>query len=272
MGETSKEALRDSIIAALNVRLPTQPFGVFFSGGVDSSLLALLCKQHSTVPFTCYTVGFRTGDMEDAGDITWARKAAESIGITHVEKVFDLDEAEAIIEQTVKILPKPAKVGADFVVKVGVGAVIVAAASIAKEKTFFGGIGTEEIFAGYERHAKSDDINEECWRGLEVMHARDFVRDAAIGDALSLTLLTPFLDPKVVVEAMRLPGDMKINARHKKVVLREIAEELGLPKEIAWRKKSGAQYGSKFDMALKKLAKKNGFRYKHEYLESLLNK
>ncbi len=210
--------------------------------------------------------------MADAGDIIWARKAAKAIGVHHVEKVFNIDEAQKIIEKTIRLLPAPAIIDADYVVKVGVGSVVVAAAGIAREKAFFGGIGTEEIFAGYERHAKAGDINEECWRGLAAMHARDFVRDATLGSALRIDLFTPFLDPSVIIEAMRIPSSMKIDASHKKVVLRHIAEELGLPKDIAWRKKSGAQYGSRFDAALTKLAKKEGLSKKAEYLRSVLEK
>ncbi len=210
--------------------------------------------------------------MSDAGDIIWARKAAAAIGVEHVEKIFDIDEAQAIIEKTVAHLARPSIVDADYVVKVGVGSVVVAAASIAKESIFFGGIGTEEIFAGYERHAKASDVNEECWRGLSAMHARDFVRDAALAFALGIDFRTPFLDPNVIIEGMRIPGNIKIGNAHKKVVLRRIAEEIGLPKDIAWRKKSGAQYGSRFDAAISKLAKKNGFSKKAEYLQNILEK
>ena len=45
---------------------------------------------------------------------------------------------------------------------------------------------------------------------------------------------------------------------------------LGLKKEFAFRKKKAAQYGSNFDKAILKLAKKNGFKYKKEYLDYLL--
>jgi asparagine synthase (glutamine-hydrolysing) len=161
-------------------------------------------------------------------------------------------------------------VDADYVVKAGVSSVVIAAKSIAKDDVFFSGLGSEEIFAGYDRHAKSEDISEECWRGLEGMRARDLVRDASVGKALGITLLTPFLDEEVIVEAMRIPGREKIVGEHKKAVLRQAAEELGLPREIAWRRKQGAQYGSRFDKALDRLAARHGFRYKKEYLESLL--
>jgi asparagine synthase (glutamine-hydrolysing) len=101
------------------------------------------------------------------------------------------------------------------------------------------------------------------------MWSRDLYRDVKLGGALGIDLLVPFLDEDVVVEAMKFSGSSKIKGEHKKVILREIAEEMGLPKEFAWRKKQGAQYGSKFDVAIEKLRRMNKFETKREYVESL---
>jgi asparagine synthase (glutamine-hydrolysing) len=49
-----------------------------------------------------------------------------------------------------------------------------------------------------------------------------------------------------------------------------MAEKLGLPKEFSWRKKVAAQYGSGVDKNIGNLAKRKGFKYKKDYLESLL--
>ena len=53
--------------------------------------------------------------------------------------------------------------------------------------------------------------------------------------------------------------------------LREIAEDMGLDKEFAYRKKKAAQYGSNFVKGIDKLAKKHGFNTKKEYLQRLLS-
>ena len=267
-GEKSKDILQSSLVSAIIKRIPSQKFGLFLSGGVDSSFISLVLNHHK-IPFRAYTVGFLEGDMELSNDIIFARKIAKELSLDYHEKIYSLLEAEEIILKTVSILEKPQQIDADYVVKIGVGSVIVACAGIAQEKTFFSGIGSEEIFAGYDRHAKADDINEECWRGLSMMWQRDFSRDGAIGNALGITYLTPFLDEQVIVEAMKFPGPEKIVGDQKKVILRRIAQEYGLSKEIAWRKKQGAQYGSKFDIALEKLAKKYGYKTKGEYLQSL---
>ena len=72
---------------------------------------------------------------------------------------------------------------------------------------------------------------------------------------LGIKVLVPFLDDEVIKAAMGIPGERKLNPEHRKIILREIAEELGLLKEIAWRKKLGAQYGSGFDKVMDKSAK-----------------
>ena len=47
-----------------------------------------------------------------------------------------------------------------------------------------------------------------------------------------------------------------------------VAEDMGLPKEFAYRKKRAAQYGSNFDRAIARLAKRNGFKYKFDFIKS----
>lgn len=267
-----KQELKQAIVSAVKKRIPGQRFAIFFSGGVDSSLIALLCKKQGA-DFVCYTVGYQTEGMEPPKDIRWAQKAAEDLGLELVSRTFNLKDAEGIIRKVVKILPRK-KVDTQYVTNVGVGAVLVAVHSLAKEKIFFSGLGSEEIFAGYERHLAGEgekEKHEECWRGLENIYTRDLMRDLPIADALGIRIEMPFLDDSVIKAGMRIHINKKIDRQHKKIILREIAEELGLPEEFAWRKKLGAQYGSKFDRAIKKLALRDGLRYRREYLEKLIS-
>jgi diphthine-ammonia ligase len=268
-GSPDKEKLKQAIIAAVKKRIPKEPFGIFFSGGLDSAVIALICKQLG-LKFTCYTVGFKHEASEIPWDVFYAREMAKKFGLNHVEKLYDVKEASDIIKEAVKIFPKPKEFNTTYYVTIDVASVVIAAKKIAKEKIFFSGLGSEEIFAGYNRHLKCEDVNEECWKGLKEMWSRDLYRDVTLGSALGIDLLVPLLDEDVIIEAMKFEGSKKISKEHKKIIFREVAEELGLPKEFAWRKKQGAQYGSKFDRAIEKLAKMNGFKYKQEYVESLM--
>lgn len=236
-------------------------FGVLLSGGVDSSFLVLLLKKLG-YRFPCFSVGI-TGSK----DLAAAKYAAAKLKLKLISKEFTVAAAGKIIKEAVEILKT------DNPVTIGIAATEVAALKLAaanKVMVLFSGLGSEEIFAGYQRHAAAKDVNEECWSGLKGMWSRDFVRDFAVAAEFKATALTPFLDKNVVVVTMRARPEWKISNGEKKLILREIAAAAGLPKDIAFRPKMAAQYGSGFDRALEKLARAAGFRNKRDYLFSLL--
>ena len=57
--------LKHDIPVAITNRMPAKPFGVLFSGGLDSTLIAVVCKR-AAAPFTCYTVGLKAAGLEFA--------------------------------------------------------------------------------------------------------------------------------------------------------------------------------------------------------------
>jgi len=250
--------LKNSFEKAIEKRMKgIDNFGIFFSGGIDSTLIAF-CAKKSGKKFTCYSVG-----IESSKDLEWAKRISEKLGFDLKLRVFTIEEAGKIIKKAVNI------VGAD-VVRAGVASVVIACYEISKkEKIFFSGLGSEELFAGYERHALAKDVNEECISGLKSMWQRDLTRDAAIAEKYGFEIRTPFLDEDLIRISAKIPAEFKISREHKKIILREFAEEIGLPGEFAWRKKLAAQYGSGFDRAMEKLAKRNKFKTKKEYLVSL---
>lgn len=156
------------------------------------------------------------------------------------------------------------------VVKVGVALTFFVACEMAKEdgcKVIFSGLGSEEIFAGYERHKNSVDINQECLSGLRKMYERDLYRDDVITMYNGMELRLPFLDAELVAFALKISDKYKIKGDITKYILREIALQKEIPRAYAFRKKTAAQYGSKFDYALGKLAKQNKFSSKSAYLK-----
>ena len=264
--ERAKRELANAIINSVKKRA-LQKFGILFSGGVDSSLIAFISKQLK-FNFTCYTVG-----IENSDDIAWAKKAADEYKLSFKYKTLSLEEFENALKEAIGILND-----AD-IVKASVGAVLYAAGKLALadgNNVLFGGLGSEEIFAGYKRHEDAlqkdnfEALHKECWSGIKKMWKRDLTRDFSVAKALGIELRTPFLDKDVIKTAMGIHPMFKIDKENKKIILREAAEFIGLKKEFAWRKKQAAQYGSNFVNGIEKLAKKNGFKYKKDYLQSLL--
>ena len=209
--DKAKEVLKECLTNAVKTRA-SNSFGLLFSGGIDSTTIALILKQLG-YEFTCYSVG-----MENSKDLVSAQEVAKELGLKLKTRTLDIDEVEKAIQETTKILREP------NVVKVGVGAVFYEAMKLAKQdelKSVFTGLGSEEIFAGYERHLNVKDINEECWQGLISMWERDLKRDYLIAKALDFELKTPFLDKDVIKTAMMMPGEFKISKGYKKYILRE---------------------------------------------------
>ncbi len=256
-----KQKVKQSLVEAVKKRFQDNS-AILFSGGVDSSTIALIAKILGK-KFCCYTAGFKDSNFKMPEDVLWAKRVAKKLGFNLKVNMFNLKEIEKVFEKTVRILGENTNV-----VNVGVGGVIMACSEIIEEKVVFSGLGSEEIFAGYDRHRKNPS-NKECWDGLKNMHKRDFLRDTAIAGFLKVSLKTPFLDQELIKSAMAVSFSHKIKDELTKIILRDVAFELGLPKEFAYRPKRAAQYGSSFDRALKKLAKTNKFIFKKDYLESL---
>ncbi len=245
--------------------------GLLFSGGVDSTIIGYILKKNR-VPFTAMTVGFWDENLKEPEDVLIARKIAKELEFDQYEKIYNIEEMEFLFKRTCLILGKELA----NVVNVGVGAVEFAGieqlhAHDPEIRAIFGGLGSEEIYAGYQRHAKAVNVHEECWRGLKLMYERDILRDIAISKALNISFCTPFLDEEVISYSMNIPDYLKISQVMNKLIIREAAILLGIPEKYAMRPKKAAQYGSRIDSALDKIAKRKGFIYKQDYLTSLLN-
>ena len=268
--ERAKRKLMEEIQQALLKRTKNLgKFGVLFSGGVDSTLLAFLCKKNN-LDFTCYTIG-----LENSQDVEYAKIIAERYDLSLKYRILTLEEFENVIKDTIKVLES------HDIVWVSVGSVLYATAKLAlldNIKILFGGLGTEEIFAGYKRHEESfrshdfEALHRECWSGLKNMWQRDLLRDFKIAKHLGVELRTPYMDEEVIKTAMSIHPMHKLDQEQKKIILREAAEDFGLDREFAGRKKKAAQYGSNFVKGIDKLAKKHGFQTKKEYLQSLANR
>jgi len=136
------------------------------------------------------------------------------------------------------------------------------------EGSLNGSIDHEEALKGNDFEA----LHRECWLGLNNMWQRDLLRDFKIAKHLGVELRTPYMDEEVIKTAMSIHPMYKLDQEQKKIILREAAEDFGLDKEFAQRKKKAAQDGSNFIKGIDKLAKKHGFQTKKEYLQSLANR
>ncbi|HLC63518.1 MAG TPA: asparagine synthase-related protein [Candidatus Nanoarchaeia archaeon] len=274
--EEAKKALEYSILTALKPILDKgmhrvdkgnagSPYtALLFSGGIDSTLIAFLSKKLG-YNLLCYAFGFK-----DSPDILAARAIAKEYKFQLKEHIIKEEELEPAIKTAIEILKT------NDITKVSIGALIVIACQSAKQdgvKTLLTGSGTEDTLAGYQKHSKAlaeNRLAEELKQGLLTLYERDLSRDLPIAKHFNIELDSPYLDENYIKTALSIDNKFKINNQHRKLILREIALDLGIKEEFSFRKKVAAQYGSRILKEMDKLARKQGFKNKEEYLKFLM--
>ena len=227
--------------------------GVIFSGGVDSSILAMLLKDISCnkkLDITLYAVG-----REGSKDLEAAKYAAEYLELPLKTQLITEELIKEHIGEVVHAI------GDDNLMKVGVGLTTYFACRMAHEdgqKVAISGQGADELFGGYNRYLKSyeeDTLEFEIRQDISNMYHVNLERDDACAMLSSVELRLPFLDEKLVEYAVNLPIRYKISGPGdvlRKNILRKLAFNEGLDTEIAYRPKKAAQYGTGIDKILRK--------------------
>ncbi|MFA5888219.1 MAG: diphthine--ammonia ligase [Candidatus Nanoarchaeia archaeon] len=254
--DNSLNEVKKALMQAVKSRIPKERFGILFSGGLDSVIIARICRELKA-DFICYTIGF----TKDAQDIEKAQEAAKALNFKLKTRIAD---AESILKKVIPILNDSNPIQA------GVAMPLYAACEMAKEdvKVVLNGTGADELFAGYARYKKTNTLNKDCRKDFLAIQTKDCIRDQLIAKANGLEAISPFMDEELAKIALSLPPEKKLG-EHNKLILRQIAISMGVPEEIALRAKKAAQYGSNADKAIEKLAKGSS---KTEYLSSLLKK
>ena len=227
--------------------------GVIFSGGVDSSYLALLLKeisQNIPLKITLYAVG-----IEGSKDIDSAIYASKFLNLELKTQILTEDLIRKALPSVVKAI------GDVNLMKVGVGLTTYFATKMVAEdniKVAISGQGADELFGGYKRYLDSfinGTLNYDIRHDVANMYHVNLQRDDACSMLNSVELRLPFLDEKFVELVLNIPDNKKIVSMHddmRKSFLRKLAFEEGLDYDIAYRPKKAAQYGTGIDKILRK--------------------
>jgi asparagine synthase (glutamine-hydrolysing) len=181
---------------------------------------------------------------------------------------------EAVLPKVVDLIEEPDPIKAS----IGVPFYWVAEkASEAGFKVLLAGQGADELFGGYQRYVNeccrdgSENARKTMFNDVIKIHESNIERDEKICVYHDVELRLPFATFDIAKFALSLPVDLKFESKTdslRKLLLRKVAENVGLPSSIADKPKKAVQYSTGINEAVKKIAKKQG-KTVNEYIKQL---
>ena len=225
---------------------------VLVSGGIDSSLLAVISKKKLK------SIKIITAGVDKSEDVYFSNKLAENIG----EELYFAEINEENAVQAIKTLKKMKLDTYNIIM----GITEFIALKKAKEigcKKIMSGLGSDELFLGFYRHKtmEKEKLKEYQEKRLFYMPAFDLLRINSIASYFGISVVLPYLNDELVENIKKME---KIEYNDKSV-LRSIGKEFGLSNELTERRKKAMQYGSGVVKLLRDLSRK-----KHEKVGELI--
>jgi asparagine synthase (glutamine-hydrolysing) len=235
---------------------------VAFSGGLDSSIIALFAKKNR-----CHVQLIHVS-LEGQKETDHARKAAEILKLPIHIQLFKEEDVQEDLQKVLSLIEE-----ADPV-KTSIGIPIYWASEQAAEmglEVVLAGQGADELFGGYRRYVDDyslggeEKVRKRLFDDVVEIYKNNLERDAKICSFHNVELRLPFATFEMAEFAASLPVNLKIDPQRdsiRKLVLRKAAENAGLPEPISKKPKKAVQYATGVDKALKKMAKRHGVSVK----------
>ncbi|MGA7007070.1 MAG: asparagine synthase (glutamine-hydrolyzing) [Nitrososphaeraceae archaeon] len=253
-------AYQKALLGSMKKRtMDLDTIGIIFSGGIDSVLVAYLAKS-----MVKKVVGY-CGGLKGSTDIQFAKDIAKRLSLPLRINELALDDVESMLPRIVDVIED------NNVGQVEVAIPIFAAVETAHQdgmRVMYTGQGVDELFGGYSWYPRI--VEREGYRilgkhmadDLSLLYKETLEREDKIAMYHSVEIREPYLDNEVVRVALRTNLELNVtgkNDAYGKRVHRDLAIKLGIPADIAYRKKEAAQHGSGIHDALDIIARNNGY-------------
>ena len=246
------ENLENALLSAIKNQVQGEDIAVAFSGGLDSGLVAAIAKDYAK-SVTLYTSG-----KDKSYDVVMAQEMSEELGLPWLHIPLTEDNIEARLREMISITGTSSPLTLSFELP------LFFVCRTVREKYILSGQGSDELFAGYSKYVglSLEDLDRVRKTDIGKLISSTVPHETKIADHYGRKILYPYLDPIVTmqVNAMDLNELKPVDADHRKMLLRQIANNLGYP-FIAQKKKKAAQYGSGTMDLVRKVASDKGLTY-----------
>ncbi len=247
--------LKKALYEAASESISESEVAVAFSGGVDSSLLAKICHDLGK-KIMLVTVGF-----PGSHDVEFSRGIAAKMGM--MQKIVEIDyrhfqDDVLQVRQTIRCE------NTSHIESCIAYLYIARAAEQSGLRVVLSANGCDELFCGYNGYRAAYSGGEAAI--VKLMNDK-LANEFALMEEISVVVRQfgvlvrqPFLSRGFIEFAKSLPVDQKIRSSDdmiRKHALRQVALEIGVPKESAMKPKKALQYGSSIHKFFKKTRSHN---------------
>lgn len=241
------QVLSDVVNAAMKDK---GPIAVAFSGGIDSSLLATICKKNG-ISVTLLTIGF-----PQSHDVFFSKRIASKLNLDHRINILEENDFFENLREVIK------KVNCENISHIENCIAFFYVAKFAQERGFrtvLSANGCDELFCGYDIYRTTFDkgrtrlmqlMEEKILNEFRLIHEID----KTVND-FGVKISQPFLSNKIIAFSRDIPIEEKILGSDdylRKRILRKVARLLSVPKESTLKQKKAMQYGTKIHKKVRK--------------------
>ncbi|MHA2065627.1 MAG: asparagine synthase C-terminal domain-containing protein [Candidatus Thorarchaeota archaeon] len=243
---TREEVIRRLAFALGNSfkRIEGRRAGVLFSGGVDSSLVALLAQE------VCQEVQLYSASSKPFHDRMAAANAADALGM-HLNQIeIKSDVVWDVLPHLIHAIESAHLMDVEIALPFYLASSQAASDGV---PLMLSGQGPDELFAGYARHVRifEDEgehaLDTHLWNEVMRTHETNIERDDRAIAFHGIESGFPYLSADFIELALTIPSEWKVrpgSQPERKIIFRELARQMGLPQSISDSPKKATQYSS----------------------------
>lgn len=241
------DKIKSTLISTIQTQLlGTDSLAIAFSGSLDSSLVTYIVLRYTIVKPHLYTIGY-----PDCYDFIVAKKSYECLNMhNNLEHTFITltdDIVEEKLSQYQKLTNDIDKVSISFTLPFFI------LLERISENVIMTGHGADTLFGGFHKYLKSKKLKVKIKKEYKNFKTLLPTRELLIAKHFDKKLLLPFVEDKLSEEVMKMPDKLFIKGEERKFILRQVAGDLDLPKQIINRPKKAFQYSTGIIKTLKKI-------------------